>query len=74
LIHLFLRVSLSFLEQFRYHTIHHTHYHFNYGQFFIFCDWFWGTLKENTQRPSSSEKGARATMLAAASTKSTKAA
>lgn len=39
----------------KYHTIHHTHYHYNYGQFFIFCDWFWGTLKENTQRPT--EKG-----------------
>ena len=29
----------------KYHTVHHTHYHYNYGQFFIFCDWFWGTLK-----------------------------
>mmetsp|Transcript_49043 Transcript_49043/g.83810 ORF Transcript_49043/g.83810 Transcript_49043/m.83810 type:complete len:139 (-) Transcript_49043:369-785(-) len=35
----------------KYHTIHHTHYHYNYGQFFIFCDWFWGTLKEDTKRP-----------------------
>eukprot|EP01041_Mallomonas_annulata_P005852 gene5852-11820_t len=29
----------------KYHTYHHTHYHYNYGQFFIFCDYFWGTLK-----------------------------
>eukprot|EP00616_Rhizochromulina_sp_CCMP1243_P018734 CAMPEP_0118961958 /NCGR_PEP_ID=MMETSP1173-20130426/468_1 /TAXON_ID=1034831 /ORGANISM="Rhizochromulina marina cf, Strain CCMP1243" /LENGTH=322 /DNA_ID=CAMNT_0006910167 /DNA_START=22 /DNA_END=990 /DNA_ORIENTATION=+ len=28
----------------KYHTKHHTHYHVNFGQFFIFCDWFWGTL------------------------------
>jgi len=29
----------------KYHTVHHTHYHYNYGQFFIFCDWYWGTLR-----------------------------
>mmetsp|Transcript_9625 Transcript_9625/g.22589 ORF Transcript_9625/g.22589 Transcript_9625/m.22589 type:complete len:366 (+) Transcript_9625:63-1160(+) len=29
----------------KYHTVHHTHYIYNYGQIFIFCDWFWGTLK-----------------------------
>lgn len=29
----------------KYHTYHHTHYHYNYGQFFIFCDQIWGTLK-----------------------------
>lgn len=29
----------------KYHTIHHTHYHYNFGQYFIFCDWLWGTLK-----------------------------
>jgi len=29
----------------KYHTYHHTHYHYNFGQFFIFCDYFWGTLK-----------------------------
>jgi lathosterol oxidase len=29
----------------KYHTVHHTHYIYNYGQVFIFCDWFWGTLK-----------------------------
>ena len=23
----------------KYHTIHHTHYHYNFGQFFIFWDW-----------------------------------
>mmetsp|Transcript_37957 Transcript_37957/g.41143 ORF Transcript_37957/g.41143 Transcript_37957/m.41143 type:complete len:377 (-) Transcript_37957:1048-2178(-) len=29
----------------KYHTVHHTHYIYNYGQIFQFCDWFWGTLK-----------------------------
>ena len=29
----------------KYHTVHHTHYIYNYGQIFIFCDWFWGSLK-----------------------------
>lgn len=29
----------------KYHTIHHTHYIYNYGQIFTFCDWFWGTLR-----------------------------
>lgn len=28
----------------KYHTVHHTHFVYNYGQFFVFCDWFWGTL------------------------------
>ncbi len=28
----------------KYHTLHHTHFKCNYGQFFIFCDWFFGTL------------------------------
>uniref|UniRef100_A0A7S2GVH5 Fatty acid hydroxylase domain-containing protein n=1 Tax=Octactis speculum TaxID=3111310 RepID=A0A7S2GVH5_9STRA len=34
----------------KYHTIHHTHYMVNYGQIFIFCDWYWGTLRESTKR------------------------
>jgi len=29
----------------KYHLIHHTHYHCNFGQFFTVCDWIWGTLK-----------------------------
>jgi len=29
----------------KYHLLHHTHYHYNYGQYFIFCDRFWGTLR-----------------------------
>ncbi|CAJ1957178.1 unnamed protein product [Cylindrotheca closterium] len=29
----------------KYHTVHHTHYIYNYGQIFTFCDRFWGTLK-----------------------------
>eukprot|EP00546_Thalassionema_frauenfeldii_P016659 CAMPEP_0178905350 /NCGR_PEP_ID=MMETSP0786-20121207/6228_1 /TAXON_ID=186022 /ORGANISM="Thalassionema frauenfeldii, Strain CCMP 1798" /LENGTH=261 /DNA_ID=CAMNT_0020576951 /DNA_START=282 /DNA_END=1067 /DNA_ORIENTATION=+ len=30
----------------KYHTIHHTHYVYNYGQVFTFCDRIWGTFKE----------------------------
>ena len=29
----------------KYHTMHHTHYIYNYGQIFTFCDAFWGTLR-----------------------------
>jgi lathosterol oxidase len=29
----------------KYHLVHHTHYHYNFGQFFIFCDYIFGTLK-----------------------------
>jgi len=29
----------------KYHTMHHTHYHYNFGQFFIFCDYIFGSLK-----------------------------
>jgi lathosterol oxidase len=30
----------------KYHTIHHTHYIYNYGQVFVFCDRLWGTFRE----------------------------
>jgi Delta7-sterol 5-desaturase len=29
----------------KYHTVHHTHYVYNYGQVFTFCDRWWGTLR-----------------------------
>jgi len=29
----------------KYHTIHHTHYIYNYGQMLTFCDRIWGTLR-----------------------------
>ena len=29
----------------KYHTLHHTHYMYNYGQFFTYCDYIFGTLK-----------------------------
>jgi Delta7-sterol 5-desaturase len=29
----------------KYHTVHHTHYIYNYGQVFTFCDRIWGTLR-----------------------------
>jgi Delta7-sterol 5-desaturase len=29
----------------KYHTVHHTHYIYNYGQMLTFCDRFWGTFK-----------------------------
>ena len=27
-----------------YHSIHHTTYQHNYGHYFIYCDWLFGTL------------------------------
>lgn len=30
----------------KYHTVHHTHFIYNYGQVFVFCDKIWGTFKE----------------------------
>eukprot|EP00934_Nitzschia_sp_Nitz4_P005428 Nitzschia sp. Nitz4//scaffold52_size167869//80785//82117//NITZ4_002277-RA/size167869-snap-gene-0.226-mRNA-1//-1//CDS//3329554038//5418//frame0 len=30
----------------KYHTVHHTHYMYNHGQVFIFCDKFWGSFRE----------------------------
>ena len=35
----------------KYHTRHHTHYHVNFGQVFVFCDWYWGTLQEGRPQP-----------------------
>jgi Delta7-sterol 5-desaturase len=32
----------------KYHTIHHTHYMYNHGQFTTFFDWMFGTLKVPT--------------------------
>jgi len=29
----------------KYHTVHHTHYHYNFGQFFTLMDWLHGTLR-----------------------------
>ena len=29
----------------KYHTVHHTHYIYNYGQIFTFCDRIWGTFR-----------------------------
>ena len=30
----------------KYHTVHHTHFHYNFGQFFVFCDRIFGTFRE----------------------------
>ncbi len=38
----------------KYHTMHHTHYHYNFGQFFIFCDYFFGTLRVPEPRATNS--------------------
>ena len=38
----------------KYHTVHHTHYIYNYGQVFTWCDRFWGTLK-TPQYPTGSQ-------------------
>ena len=40
----------------KYHTIHHTHYHYNFGQFFIFCDWYWGSLRDRKDLVRSGKK------------------
>jgi lathosterol oxidase len=44
----------------KYYTIHHTHYHYNFGQFFIFCDYIWGSLRTpeslNVKRATSKQK------------------
>lgn len=32
----------------KYHTVHHTHYIYNYGQIFVFCDQIWGTYQAPT--------------------------
>ena len=45
----------------KFHTLHHTHYTVNYGQFFIFCDWFWGTLKV-PERNEFDKKASKATV------------
>lgn len=29
----------------KYHTVHHTHFHYNFGQFFVFCDRIFGTYR-----------------------------
>jgi sterol desaturase/sphingolipid hydroxylase (fatty acid hydroxylase superfamily) len=39
----------------KYHTMHHTHYHVNFGQFFIFCDWYWDTLRDPNSANSSND-------------------
>lgn len=35
----------NFVMGAKYHTIHHTHYHYNFGQFFVVCDYIWGSLR-----------------------------
>lgn len=30
----------------KYHTVHHTHFHYNFGQFFVVCDKIFGTFRE----------------------------
>lgn len=42
----------------KYHTMHHTHYHVNFGQFFIFWDWVYGTLKSPDRDLVEGKKGA----------------
>ena len=40
----------------KYHTVHHTHYVYNYGQVFIFCDWYWGTLMRPKEKTGTTGK------------------
>ncbi|KAM3570159.1 hypothetical protein VYU27_007778 [Nannochloropsis oceanica] len=55
----------------KYHTMHHTHYHYNFGQFFIFADWMFGTLRvpeprgaKAVRRPEGGRAGTAATPMA----------
>jgi lathosterol oxidase len=41
----------------KYHTVHHTHYMYNFGQIFTFCDAFWGTLRVPTEKTGLVKKG-----------------
>lgn len=41
----------------QYHTIHHTHYHYNFGQWFIFCDYIFGTLRSRKDIEEMKNKG-----------------
>lgn len=53
-----------------YHTIHHTTYKHNYGQYFIFWDWVFGTLEvPDYAHLGNSMQGTRATELKAESKK-----
>jgi len=38
----------GFLMGSKYHTVHHTHYVYNYGQWFTVCDRLWGTYRPPT--------------------------
>jgi Delta7-sterol 5-desaturase len=40
----------------KYHTVHHTHYVYNYGQVFIFCDYLFGTLRVPLELTGGTEK------------------
>lgn len=46
----------------KYHTVHHTHYIYNYGQVFTFCDRFWGTFKV-PDGPTGSSKRSKPTKV-----------
>ena len=46
----------------KYHTVHHTHYIYNYGQVFTFCDRFWGTFR-NPELPTGVDKATYKQML-----------
>lgn len=50
----------------KYHTMHHTHYHYNFGQFFIVCDYLFGTLRVPESRVAKQKKGSSATLSASA--------
>jgi lathosterol oxidase len=43
----------------KYHTVHHTHYIYNYGQIFTFCDRIWGTFKPPDGPTGVARTGAR---------------
>ena len=36
----------SFINGAAHHTIHHTDFHYNYGQYFVFWDWVFGSYRD----------------------------
>ena len=39
-----------------YHSIHHTTYQHNYGHYFVYCDWLFGTLHTPEEEQQASSK------------------
>ena len=56
-IHDTMDTELGWVMGARYHTVHHTHYMYNFGQVFTFADWWWGTLREPDGKTTDKQRG-----------------